>query len=60
MLALWDAFKENGIEIPYPQREVYIKENVAPHAAPDKIVKMPKEKEETIETEKPKNDNAEE
>ena len=23
-LALWDAFKENGIEIPYPHREVYI------------------------------------
>jgi small-conductance mechanosensitive channel len=60
MLALWDAFKENGIEIPYPQREVYIKENVAPHTAPDKIVKIPKEKEETIEAEKPKNDNAEE
>ncbi len=24
MLALWDAFKEHGIEIPYPHREVYI------------------------------------
>ncbi len=24
MLALWDAFKENGIEIPYPHREVFI------------------------------------
>ncbi|MDH5723345.1 MAG: mechanosensitive ion channel [Alphaproteobacteria bacterium] len=24
MLALWDAFKENGIQIPYPHREVYI------------------------------------
>lgn len=23
-LSLWDAFKENGIEIPYPHREVYI------------------------------------
>lgn len=23
-LALWDAFKEHGIEIPYPHREVYI------------------------------------
>jgi small-conductance mechanosensitive channel len=24
MLALWDAFKENNIEIPYPHREVYM------------------------------------
>ena len=24
MLSLWDAFKENNIEIPYPHREVYI------------------------------------
>lgn len=23
-LALWDAFKENGIEIPYPHRDVYV------------------------------------
>ncbi len=23
-LALWDAFKENGIEIPYPHREVFV------------------------------------
>lgn len=26
MLALWDAFKENGIAIPYPHREVYVHE----------------------------------
>lgn len=26
MLALWDAFKENNIEIPYPHREVYMHE----------------------------------
>jgi small-conductance mechanosensitive channel len=26
MLALWDAFKENGIKIPYPHREVYVRE----------------------------------
>ena len=26
-LALWDAFKENGISIPFPQREVKILEN---------------------------------
>ena len=24
MMALWDAFKENGVEIPYPHREVYM------------------------------------
>lgn len=24
LLALWDAFKENGIEIPYPHRDVYV------------------------------------
>lgn len=24
MLALWDAFKENNIEIPYPHREVFV------------------------------------
>lgn len=24
MLSLWDAFKENGIKIPYPHREVYL------------------------------------
>ena len=29
MLALWDAFRENGILIPYPHREVYI-HNAAP------------------------------
>lgn len=26
MLALWDAFKENDIEIPYPHREIYMHE----------------------------------
>ncbi len=26
MLALWDAFKENNIEIPYPHREVFVHE----------------------------------
>jgi small-conductance mechanosensitive channel len=29
LLALWDTFKENGIEIPFPQREITIK-NVPP------------------------------
>jgi small-conductance mechanosensitive channel len=28
-LGLWDAFKENGIEIPYPHREVLLR---SPHA----------------------------
>ena len=27
MLALWDAFKDNNIEIPYPHRDVYIRNN---------------------------------
>ena len=26
-LALWDAFKEHGIEIPYPRRDVRILKN---------------------------------
>ena len=25
MLAIWDKFKENGIQIPYPQRDLHIK-----------------------------------
>lgn len=25
LLALWDTFRENGIEIPFPQREVVLK-----------------------------------
>ena len=27
MLSLWDAFKDNNIEIPYPHRDVYIRNN---------------------------------
>lgn len=27
-LALWDAFKENNIEIPYPHREVVVRDPV--------------------------------
>lgn len=26
LLALWDAFKENGVKIPYPHREVFVHE----------------------------------
>lgn len=37
-LALWDAFKENGIEIPYPHREVFI------HDADKPKKKAPKKK----------------
>lgn len=25
MLAIWDSFNENGIEFPYPQQDVFIK-----------------------------------
>ena len=32
LLALWDAFKENGIGIPYPHREVIMKTPVAVHS----------------------------
>ena len=27
MLSLWDAFKDNNIEIPYPHRDIYIRNN---------------------------------
>ena len=29
LLALWDAFKENDIQIPYPHREVIVKTPVS-------------------------------
>lgn len=34
MMELWDAFKENGIQIPYPHREVYM------HTAPDNPIEV--------------------
>lgn len=34
MLAMWDAFKENGIEIPYPHREIIMKKEKDAQAAP--------------------------
>ena len=30
-IAIWDAFKEHGIEIPFPQRDVYIKSQPNPN-----------------------------
>jgi len=35
MLALWDAFKENGIRIPYPHREMFVHQ-VEPAQTPPK------------------------
>lgn len=29
LMEIWDCFKENKIEIPYPQRDLYIKENAS-------------------------------
>lgn len=29
LLAIWDKFKENGVEIPYPQRDIHIR-NISP------------------------------
>ncbi|MFP4313866.1 MAG: mechanosensitive ion channel family protein [Alphaproteobacteria bacterium] len=37
MMEIWDAFKEHGIQIPYPHREVYL------HEAPEKDPAVPKE-----------------
>ncbi|MGN6467241.1 MAG: mechanosensitive ion channel family protein [Rhizobiaceae bacterium] len=34
LLALWDTFKENGVEIPYPHRQVVLKEPVSFAEAP--------------------------
>jgi len=34
MLALWDAFKANGVELPFPQRELRIRELPPSFAAP--------------------------
>lgn len=36
MLKLWDAFKEHGIQIPYPHREVIMKQPVPEQKAPEK------------------------
>lgn len=33
LLALWDTFKENGIAIPYPHREVILKRELGPETA---------------------------
>ncbi|WP_163271955.1 mechanosensitive ion channel family protein [Chelativorans alearense] len=37
-LALWDAFKENGVQIPYPHREIIMKQ---PQKLPDGIAGLP-------------------
>jgi small-conductance mechanosensitive channel len=33
-LSIWDKFQEAGIEIPYPQRDLYVRSMPAPEAAP--------------------------
>ncbi|WP_425248563.1 mechanosensitive ion channel family protein [Chelativorans salis] len=38
LLALWDAFKENGIQIPYPHREIIMKQ---PKKLPDGLDGLP-------------------
>ncbi|WP_159585981.1 mechanosensitive ion channel family protein [Chelativorans xinjiangense] len=38
LLALWDAFKENGIQIPYPHREIIMKQ---PQKLPDGMAGLP-------------------
>lgn len=35
LLALWDTFKENGISIPYPHREIIMKDTAAKDIAPE-------------------------
>jgi potassium-dependent mechanosensitive channel len=40
---LWWLFKEHGIEIPFPQREVHVR-TIAPEAGDDKLVKKAKPK----------------
>jgi small-conductance mechanosensitive channel len=32
LLAVWDKFQENGVEIPYPQRDVHLYDAKAPGA----------------------------
>ncbi|GAB5506368.1 MAG: mechanosensitive ion channel [Rhizobiaceae bacterium] len=35
LLALWDTFKENGVEIPFPHREIIMKGAGLPTSSPD-------------------------
>ena len=44
MLALWDAFKENGIAIPFPHREIIMRTPVEVTSADEMVVKAPKKR----------------
>lgn len=35
LLAMWDTFKEHGIEIPYPHRQLLFKESVPVKTLPE-------------------------
>ncbi|HEX2792930.1 MAG TPA: mechanosensitive ion channel domain-containing protein [Croceicoccus sp.] len=48
---LWDLFKENGIEIPFPQRDINLRRN----AQFDRLVEAIALRAETLQREKPRN-----
>jgi len=49
LLALWDAFKENGITIPYPHREVMLRRSPRAGAAPGSDDQMGRLRDRTLD-----------